>query len=185
MVTLIISSVLCSDFVFVFVFCFFFNKFFVRHMSIFGATDTPVSDWWRLLWVSPQSLYHALHKTKFLRFQRSLSLRHCNHFCVSNAQKALVFSTRGGEFPWAVQWLDVYDFRIRFIVKQMAHDGTLINPFQSRSIENAETHLGLCFYLKYDASECTLFLLLITPCSQLMAWKINIWVFPILNLKLN
>ena len=30
---------------------FFLN--FVGHMSIFGATDTPVSDfWWRLLWVS-------------------------------------------------------------------------------------------------------------------------------------
>ena len=31
----------------------FFLKNFVGHMSIFGATDTPVSDfWWCLLWVS-------------------------------------------------------------------------------------------------------------------------------------
>ena len=25
---------------------FFFKKIFVGHMSIFGATDTPVSDFW-------------------------------------------------------------------------------------------------------------------------------------------
>ena len=32
---------------------FFFFNFFVGHMSICGATDTPVLDfWWRLLWVS-------------------------------------------------------------------------------------------------------------------------------------
>ena len=34
-------------------FYFFLKKFFVGHMSICGATDTPVLDfWWRLLWVS-------------------------------------------------------------------------------------------------------------------------------------
>ena len=45
-------------------FKFFFNDFFVGHMSFFGATGTPVLDfWWHLLWglkpewVLPYSLF--------------------------------------------------------------------------------------------------------------------------------